>query len=877
MPWAALRCGVLDEDWGKHAWDNLLSICCRLQLDFILPGVAVDFSSLDWSRFATTNEQVASLWFVLTHSQGIAPLCEEHALQFTGKPILFGTCAPHQGASESLSPDVFRRLSVAAFAGLLRYHRSDLGDRKLHVAKSEHAKIAKCGFLLPSSSVTVSDLDRLLGESVTLCGHACFNTTCSLESVLKGGADCWTCITARLRPWHRAVDLGTREPSSLTVSWFPMDTSSVLSVPVRVRVSNFWEVSGIGAGFVVTGLCLSRRTVLCTYLARTCSAWLQFCISHWSDFLVAHLPPRCTSMSLDLELAKILDEFAVPEAFRTKLLDSACLKVWQFAEYVDDVKDWTSILSSLEPPIVDRMHIASVRRAWGEDMDAPIESNRRRTLIEEHAGHYRFQLQVSRQPPDTLLGSLDREKDRGTFTAINLANAASVAAQSAHTKHIEVAPGISFNLGTHEPPEASGTVASEPSHPLQLLLNHRCPESGYFSKLRSDVVLVANCLILCRHPHWLGYSKHSWYQNAANHWSVAIGRAQSSDPCGRIAQARSWGRLPHFWRCFQQSIHWKAKPLSLRPEPSDTSQLCCKNFIATSSSETCCRQPHFRSPGATDNRCPECGTSAKAAVFQIHSGRYSYLPWLQHSWLFLEQVLVQVSECGSLLRCLVLLQRTPLAGSLTNVRNFGARAGFACLWQRDHTFSGVNLMFECLYFWTCASIRFVQGHCSSFAPRVRFLGKAVMWQQFWQVGPWLATCWFHSTRAVGCSASHGSASSSSIPSGEHHCDGSKACWESGRPPLETFPDCVGKTSWTLCCAQNLEGKSLWRFACFIWVLGLSPFAALDGRSWLRRQTLDARHFQSSSHRSCACFWRIVSQICARNRFSVRVLVKSSSR
>ena len=35
------------------------------------------------SRWATKNEQVASLWFVLTHSQGIAPLSEEHALQFT--------------------------------------------------------------------------------------------------------------------------------------------------------------------------------------------------------------------------------------------------------------------------------------------------------------------------------------------------------------------------------------------------------------------------------------------------------------------------------------------------------------------------------------------------------------------------------------------------------------------------------------------------------------------------------------------------------------------------------------------------------------------------------------------------------------------------
>ena len=45
----------------------------------------------------------------------------------TGKPILFGNCSPHRGASASLSPDVFRRLSVAAFAGLLRFHRSERG------------------------------------------------------------------------------------------------------------------------------------------------------------------------------------------------------------------------------------------------------------------------------------------------------------------------------------------------------------------------------------------------------------------------------------------------------------------------------------------------------------------------------------------------------------------------------------------------------------------------------------------------------------------------------------------------------------------------------------------------------------------------------
>ena len=50
-------------------------------------------------------------------------------------------------------------------------------------------------------------------------------------------------------------------------------------------------------------------------------------------------------MSLDLELAKILDEFAVPEAFRTELLDSPCLKVWQFAEYVDEGLDKYSLQS----------------------------------------------------------------------------------------------------------------------------------------------------------------------------------------------------------------------------------------------------------------------------------------------------------------------------------------------------------------------------------------------------------------------------------------------------------------------------------------------------------------------------------------------------
>ena len=40
-------------------------------------------------------------------------------------------------------------------------------------------------------------------------------------------------------------------------------------MPVRVCVSNFSEVYGFVAGFVVTGQCLSRHTVLHVVLART--------------------------------------------------------------------------------------------------------------------------------------------------------------------------------------------------------------------------------------------------------------------------------------------------------------------------------------------------------------------------------------------------------------------------------------------------------------------------------------------------------------------------------------------------------------------------------------------------------------------------------
>ena len=78
-------------------------------------------------------------------------------------------------------------------------------------------------------------------------------------------------------------------------------------------------------------------------------------------------------------------------AISDMLVQRGCLKLWQFVEFVDDIKDWTGILASMEPAITDRTPVAALRRAYkaavqrdeersrwgkdkrGEDMDAPID------------------------------------------------------------------------------------------------------------------------------------------------------------------------------------------------------------------------------------------------------------------------------------------------------------------------------------------------------------------------------------------------------------------------------------------------------------------------------------------------------------------------
>lgn len=93
----------------------------------------------------------------------------------------------------------------------------------------------------------------------------------------------------------------------------------------------------------------------------------------------------------------------------------------------------------MRQPVTSRTEIANLRQVFkaaiargaeilkkcrddlSEDMDAPIDSEDRKRLLENFITHYQFPLHASRQPPDALLGRLFRGKKRGTYTVLSLA------------------------------------------------------------------------------------------------------------------------------------------------------------------------------------------------------------------------------------------------------------------------------------------------------------------------------------------------------------------------------------------------------------------------------------------------------------------------
>ena len=135
------------------------SVCSNMSKRF--------YSNLCCEQFTRRGLSLALLQAVWSLPQQLRLACTELRQVLmayrhpSGKPSFFGPCTPHQGASVPVSQNVFRRLSVAAFASLLRFHRSNLGDRKLHVAKP---------VLLKPPSVVSSSLPALsLSHILTGC------------------------------------------------------------------------------------------------------------------------------------------------------------------------------------------------------------------------------------------------------------------------------------------------------------------------------------------------------------------------------------------------------------------------------------------------------------------------------------------------------------------------------------------------------------------------------------------------------------------------------------------------------------------------------------------------------------------------------------
>ena len=228
-------------------------------------------------------------------------------------------------------------------------------------------------------------------------------------------------------------------------------------------------------------------------------------------------------------------------------------------------------------------------------------------------------------------------------------------------------PGISFNLGTHEPPEQGDSKAMGLA---QWLLNLRILHNCYSIIGVRKVATSANCEAM----------RCSW-QVVSHFVDTLTDLATANIPGTKMRPTTGVLQLAelNLRTRVVELLRLGAEGGCLTFDDAFTSQKCCKTFIATSSSETCRRQPHFRSPGATENRFPERGTSAKAAVFQIHSRWCFICPDYNTRGCSPNKCWYKSLNAVHCLRRLGLLQRTPLMGSLTHVSICETRAGSACL------------------------------------------------------------------------------------------------------------------------------------------------------------------------------------------------------
>ena len=166
-----------------------------------------------------------------------------------------------------------------------------------------------------------------------------------------------------------------------------------------------------------------------------------------------------------------------------------------------------------------------------------------------------------------------------------------MAAQSAHTKHIEVAP-------------ASPSISAPMSHLSRVTPRRWAWHSRYstfaFFTIADSIIGVRKVATSAKcESMWCSWQVVSYFVEQTFlvpkcdqpleccNWRSSIFAHVWSNCSGWVLREA----VSHLNDAFNKAFIEKTNPLSLCPEPSDTSQHGCKAFLATSSSETCRRQP----------------------------------------------------------------------------------------------------------------------------------------------------------------------------------------------------------------------------------------------------------------------------------------------
>ena len=182
------------------------------------------------------------------------------------------------------------------------------------------------------------------------------------------------------------------------------------------------------------------------------------------------------TMATDFEpdLKDIFVETKPPDRALQELRRKRVFELWRFVEFVDDVTDWTAWCQALG--VTEREDIAAMRGGWRKaenankqkmekgsenpnaELDEPIDSKVRQSLMDKFTIFYHFVLSAKRQPSDRLLGRVKREKDRCSHTVINLNRCIFLSMMAESSRSVRLPGNVQLKFGTSAEDQGSGDL-----------------------------------------------------------------------------------------------------------------------------------------------------------------------------------------------------------------------------------------------------------------------------------------------------------------------------------------------------------------------------------------------------------------------------------